>query len=444
LNTDYKILAKAVAITLQKHLGELICSDQSGGIKGRSTFGNLRSTIDVINYVTEHRKPGYLAFIDYEKAFDTVNWSFLYKTLQELNFGEYFVNSIKTLYNDIGSHVANCGFLSEMFKPSRGIRQGCPLSANIFVIIVEILANAIRQNANIQGIKIGDGEFKISQYADDTCMYAGDLNSLKLIFDILELFTKCSGLKVNREKSEALGIGASSNLRHPELGIKWPNDSIKCLGIFINSKTDTIIDDNFKPCLEKIENLLELWCLRKLTLKGKILIANTLAISQLLYAGTILHTPKWVIDKYNNMIKNFIWGNKPAKVKYKCLINTLEQGGLRLQDLETKLKAVKIKWFKNMIDEEVLTPWKAYINTYFQEDVRFILSYNSSSNEYPDFKDKFYTELFKLWAELHCHEPNTAEEITRQQICHNTFIRIEGKPLLWKKWKRTTSDLSKI
>ena len=88
-----------------------------------------------------------------------VKWPFLYKTLQELN---YFVNSIKALYNDIGSHVANCGFLSEMFKPTRGIRQGCPLSANIFVLIVEILACAVRQHNKIQGIKIGDAEFKIS------------------------------------------------------------------------------------------------------------------------------------------------------------------------------------------------------------------------------------------------------------------------------------------
>ena len=183
----------------------------------------------------------------------------------------------------------------------------------------------------------------ISQYADDTCMYVNDLESLKVIFHLLDLLTKGSGLKVNRDKSEAMGIGASSNYRHPVLGVKWPKDSVKCLGIFFNSKTDKIIDDNFKPCLEKIENLLELRCLRKLTLKGKILIVNSLAISQLLYVGTVLYTPKWVIDKYNTMIKAFIWGNKPAKVKYSCLINTVERGGLRLQDIETKLKAVKIK-----------------------------------------------------------------------------------------------------
>jgi hypothetical protein len=72
----------------------------------------------------------------------------------------------------------------------------------------------------------------ISQYADDTCMYVNDLESLKVIFHLLDLLTKGSGLKVNRDKSEAMGIGASSNYRHPVLGVKWPKDPVKCLGIF--------------------------------------------------------------------------------------------------------------------------------------------------------------------------------------------------------------------
>jgi hypothetical protein len=154
LNTDYKILAKVLAKRLQGVLPDIISYDQSGCLKGRSTFSNIRGTIDVINYVNNKNLPGYLAFIDYEKAFDTVKWSFLYKCLEKMNFGKIYIEYIKSLYNGVCTHVANRGTLSESFEPGRGIRQGCPISANLFIIIVEVMASAIRQNPKIRGIKV--------------------------------------------------------------------------------------------------------------------------------------------------------------------------------------------------------------------------------------------------------------------------------------------------
>ena len=76
-----------------------------------------------------------------------------------MNFGKEFIDSIKTLYANIQTAVINNGQLSSFFNPSRGIRQGCPISANLFVTIVEILGNTIRNNNRIEGIKIGRKEF---------------------------------------------------------------------------------------------------------------------------------------------------------------------------------------------------------------------------------------------------------------------------------------------
>jgi hypothetical protein len=73
LNTDYKILAKLLAKRLQKILPTVINPNQTGCIKDRATFTNIRSTIDIINYANENNLPGLIAFIDFEKAFDTVN-----------------------------------------------------------------------------------------------------------------------------------------------------------------------------------------------------------------------------------------------------------------------------------------------------------------------------------------------------------------------------------
>jgi hypothetical protein len=161
LNCDYKIFPKLMAIRLQRVLTDLISTDQSGCIKGRSTFTNIRSTMDVINTCNEMNMPGLLAFIDYEKAFDTVRWEFMKNVLKKMNFGTYFCNCISLMYCDIETCVTNNGQASQFFKPSRGIKQGCPISANLFVLIVEVLATAIRNNPKILGIAIDGIEYKI-------------------------------------------------------------------------------------------------------------------------------------------------------------------------------------------------------------------------------------------------------------------------------------------
>ena len=111
---------------------------------------------------------GVLLLIDFEKAFDTVNWQFLQKILKYYNFGEVFIKWVKIIYNNITSTVTNNGFFSAYFKLHRGVRQGCPISAYLFLLVVEILAIMIRNNKNIPGIYVSGKEIKISQLADDT------------------------------------------------------------------------------------------------------------------------------------------------------------------------------------------------------------------------------------------------------------------------------------
>jgi exonuclease III len=436
LNCDYKIFAKTMAKRLQTVLDIVIDQDQSGCIKGRSALANIRSTLDVINFAEEYNTHGLIAMVDYEKAFDTVKWSFMLKCLKTLNFGEFFINCVKTMYEDINTSILNNGFLSSTFKPQRGIKQGCPISANLFVILVEFLADAIRQDKSIRGIQIGETVFKISQFADDTCLYIADENSLENVFNLIELFSKCAGLKVNKEKSEAMWIGASSNYRHKPFNIKWTKDSIKTLGIYVNLDRKTTIEDNFNERLKKIKDLLEIWNLRKLTLKGKVIILNTLIISQMIYISTVLYTPKWVITEYQNIITNFLWNKKPAKIKYTCLINSIENGGLKLQDLETKIRSIQIKWIQNIADTTCNKPWKAYLQSYFKQDLYLIPYMTLDISEIPKFKDPFYNSLLKSWTNLKSKPVETIQDICKEILWGNKNIKIAKKSVNYNQWRK--------
>ena len=140
LATDYKILAKTLASRLQKIIKKLINPDQVGYIKGRYISQNVRTIEDITIYAEKYNIPGLLVLIDFEKAFDMVEWPFLFDTLKQFNFDHTYIAWIKLLYTSICSCTINNGYLSERSNLSRGIRQGCPISALLFILVAEVLS----------------------------------------------------------------------------------------------------------------------------------------------------------------------------------------------------------------------------------------------------------------------------------------------------------------
>ena len=165
LNTDYKILAKALANRLQKVIGHLICEDQGGCIKGRYIGEEIRTIEDITLLTKEQNTHRFITLIDFEKAFDSIEWPFLFKCLEQFNFGPVFTSWVRILYTNIKSCVGNIGYYSEMFEISRSIRQGCPLSSLLFILVAEILAVSIQKTKKIKGVTFHNYEFKIAQLA---------------------------------------------------------------------------------------------------------------------------------------------------------------------------------------------------------------------------------------------------------------------------------------
>jgi hypothetical protein len=220
------------------------------------------------------------------------------------------------------------------------------------------------------------------------------------------------------------------------LDIIWPAESsIKFLGVLINNDTEKMQNENFQAKLEKIQELVNSWCLRKMTLKGKATVINSLLASQMIYIGTVLHTPEWAIKSYNGIVTDFLWDSKPAKVKYSNIICDIADGGLKIQDIECKLKSVKTKWVQAMCDVNTQCAWKSYINAKFSKDVNQVLLCNLNTNDLLILEDKFYQEIFQIWVDLHNKQPTDGQQACRQMICDNSFIRIDGLTITNKTWK---------
>lgn len=164
INTDLKIITKALAIRLETVISTLIHPDQTGFIKKRHGSDNVRRLFNIINLSQQTQIKTIIVSLDAEKAFDQVNWTFLLNTLDKFGFGESFIQWIKTLYTSPKATVTTNGITSKTFIFHRGTRQGCPLSPSLFAIFIEPLAAAIRHNNAIKGIHTTNLEHKISLY----------------------------------------------------------------------------------------------------------------------------------------------------------------------------------------------------------------------------------------------------------------------------------------
>ena len=137
LNTDVKIISKALAMRSKKVLPSIINPSQTC-VPGRNISKNIHTLQDVIKYTNSKNISAAILFIDQEKAFDRVSHSFLPKTLEKFNFGPKFISWIQTILTDIKSQVMVNGYLIEEINITRGIRQG-PISALLYVLIAEVL-----------------------------------------------------------------------------------------------------------------------------------------------------------------------------------------------------------------------------------------------------------------------------------------------------------------
>ena len=226
LNVDYKIAFKAIATRIEKVLPLIINSNQTGFIEGRYIGENIRLINEILEQTEAQDIPGISLLLDFRKAFDTVEWSFIQNTLDLFHFGSNIKQWVKTFYNNTESSVLHNRFTTNYFKLSRGVRQSCPLSPYLFILGAEILAARVRLERNIDGITTFNTEHKISQFADDTSLFLKNVDSITNAIEILRLFGNISGLKLNLGKTKAIWLRLWRHKISKPLGLNWTKEPL--------------------------------------------------------------------------------------------------------------------------------------------------------------------------------------------------------------------------
>lgn len=231
---------------------------------------------------------GYLLSLDFQKAFDTVSWSFLFSILNRWSFGPNFTRVLEAFYSCPSAQV----IYSEPFSIARGARQGCPLSPLLFAIVIETLAIAIRNHPDIHGVHCGPFTHRCALFADNILLFVTSPSS-----QFLTLFN-CYMASL-RPQSQYVHISGPECITPPTLvdrlrdhfSFAWDNKSIPYLGINLASSIDQLYGINYPPLIKKLSTDLSHWSSLGLSWLGRIHAIKMTLLSRILYLFRSLPIP---------------------------------------------------------------------------------------------------------------------------------------------------------
>lgn len=347
LNIDYKIYTSIISKRLNTFLSELIDEDQTGYIKGRQTQDNIRRTLHIIEQAQKEKQSTVLVSIDAEKAFDCVNWSFLYKVLERLGFNKKSIQLIKSLYKEPTARIKINGNLTDKILLQRSTRQGCCLSPTLFAICIEPLAQAIRQNKEIKGIAIKGLEHKIGLFADDVIAFLGQPNTtLPILMKLLDSYGYLSGYRINISKTQILAINYKpTKVIRENYKLNWSLKSIKYLGVSVTQDLSELYKENYEKLNQNIQKDIERWSTLPLDFNSRIEIVRMNLLPRYLYLFQSLpvEVPQSQFIMWDKIISRFIWGGKRPRIRYETLRLPKDKGGMALPKLKEYFYAAQLR-----------------------------------------------------------------------------------------------------
>lgn len=441
LNVDYKILSRIMSNRLKSVLPHIISPEQTACVIRRDIADTIVTIKDIIDISEIEKSEGYLLKIDQEKAFDRVSHNYLFKVLEAMGFGNIFCKWIRIFYTDIYSAVKSNGHVTKYFPVKNSVRQGCPISAMLFVITAEPLNMAIKSHTGIQGISIpfSGKESLIYQHADDTSITVANKDSIHNTFKVFEKYGKASGAKVNISKSEVLclGKGFLDKKDLSAIPISLCNDVVQMLGIYIGKNVKQCEEMNWAEKVDKIKHILNIWRQRHLNLNGRAIVISNLLLSRIWYTLTVQPLPEWVEHTLRSSLLEFLWQKKAHPVKYSSIINDKKNGGLNIPDITLKMKSFRLKYMKRYIQAPDDMLWKHTMSYFFRllgnlnytKECLF-LKYNKRAI---DLLPKYYQEMLYAWNDLkqNFEYDLSIEQIYNQPLFYNPEICYKNKCLFF-------------
>ena len=199
-------------------------------MSGRYIGEAIRTCYDTIEYAKNYNKSGLLLLVDFQKAFDSISFSFIEKCLNYFKFPPDMIKWVQLLLLDFQASINHCGNISPRFNINRGCRQGDPIAAYLFILAVELLAHKLRTDPREVGFDFGNLTNILDMYADDLSIYlTPSEQNLQAVLDIIKSFFHLSCLQISVTKTKAIWFGKDADcelILCPNENLVWDKNSL--------------------------------------------------------------------------------------------------------------------------------------------------------------------------------------------------------------------------
>ena len=348
-NILHKLISKVLANRLKKILPYIISESQSAFQSSKAITDNILVAFETLHHIKNQKskKGGFMAMkLDMSKAYDWVEWIYLVRIMEKLGFCEKWVSLVLDCISTVSYSILVNSEPKGDIRPSRGLRQGDPLSPYLFLLCSEGLNRMLQKAAtddDIRGFSLCKRGPKISHllFADDSLLFCRvSLSDLQVIQNILSLYEKASGQKLNREKTtiffskavkEDTKTQISNYLEVPEV-----KEYEKYLGL------PAVIGRKKKESLnylkERVWSILQGWKEKLLSQADREILLKAVVQAIPTFAMSCFKLPGGLCDEIEALIWKFFWGQKGEQrkihwKKWEVLCKPKSERGMGFKDL---------------------------------------------------------------------------------------------------------------